>query len=94
MYPETSVLDEFMLSKGLHKNLRKNVKVVNGEVRFNVYRGEKKKKKSFRFVPIENPDSPGFRSSTSSVKKNFFEVKMMEKKHEEEKKKRMEQIQR
>mmetsp|Transcript_18763 Transcript_18763/g.28845 ORF Transcript_18763/g.28845 Transcript_18763/m.28845 type:complete len:86 (-) Transcript_18763:215-472(-) len=48
LYPETSVLDEFMLEKGLHKKLRHNVKVVNGEVKFNVFKGEKKEKKNFR----------------------------------------------
>ena len=35
MYPEKSILDEFLYSRGLHKDPKKNFKMINGKVVFN-----------------------------------------------------------
>lgn len=42
MYPEKSTHDEFMLSKGLHKDPKKNFKVVNGKIVSNPCRKKNK----------------------------------------------------
>ena len=44
LYPDTSLLDTFMEGQGLHKKLRHNIKVVNGEVVFNRLRKDRKGK--------------------------------------------------
>ena len=46
LYPETSLLDTFMEKQGLHKKLRHNVKIVNGEVKFNRLQKNKKTNKT------------------------------------------------
>ena len=51
-----------MLDKGLHKKLRNNVKIVNGEVKFNVFKGEGKKAKSSETTMDDQPPT----------KTNFF----------------------
>lgn len=48
LYPETSLLDTFMEKQGLHKKLRHNVKIVNGEVKFNRLQKNKKTNKTIQ----------------------------------------------
>ena len=65
LYPETSVLDEYLASQGLHKKLSKNIKIVNGEVKFVRAKQPKKGEKG------EDDDGRG--------KNNFFNKKKEEK---------------
>ena len=34
MYPEKTELDLFLRDQGMHKNIKKNIKIINGEVKF------------------------------------------------------------
>ena len=60
LYPETSLLDTFMEKQGLHKKLRHNIKIVNGEVKFNRFQKNKKANKTVEVDSQVEPEENNF----------------------------------
>ena len=62
LYPETSLLDEFMKDRGLSKKMKNNIAIINGEAQF-VSKAKK--------YTLEDGRASNF-SSSQNDNKNFF----------------------
>jgi hypothetical protein len=89
LYPENSILDQFMKEQGLQRGIKNNVKIVKGKVRLGKSKKNKRTESQLRSTEetvYNDGDNTDTKARKHAIKhtKNFFEKKKLIEEQEQE----------